>query len=737
YTTLGIAAADFNGDKLPDIAVVNSTGATTANVGVILNTSSGGTVNFGSPAVLALSAAGTTITAGTLKSGQNLAVPLYSAAAPVVATFLNNGHGVFGAESDVSLTNGATSYFNPYAVAIGDLNGDGIPDLAVSIQDATNFNQGIAVLLGAANGTFGAPTLWDSTLQDPNVDNPSPASVVIADMNGDGIPDLAYTNSQFGTAGILYGQGGGAFFNPLEFPASRWAYNLVVAPFSGAGSQDVFVAGWGQKADFSGVTVLLNTGDTGTTLTSSGSPSGDGEPVTFTATVATKTKGTAGPPTGVVKFFNGVTELGAASVISGTARFTTTALAIGTHTITAAYQGNGGVSFLPSASKAVTQVVTKATSVTTIKSSANPQTPGKAVIFTATVTASQPGDTIVPTGTVQFFNGSTSLGTATLNSSGQASVTAPSLTTGSHTITATYSGDTNYTASTSQPFDQVIGKAASTTTVTSSANPAAPKQAVTFTATVASAVAGATVVPTGSVTFNDGTVELGTGTLNSGKATLTTSSLAIGTHSITAVYGGDTDFDTSVSPPLKQVIAGTGPEFGLSASPTSATVNPGSSATYKITVSPLNGFNAAVSFSCPASLPSGVSCSFSPTSSPTGTTLTIATTAPTSAMATPSETNKRGNTILLASLGSLGLVGLVLTGDWKKRKLSGRVVIMAVIALVMIMAFSGCGGGSSSGGGGGPTGGTPAGTYTVSVGGTANVGNVGLANTVNVTLIVQ
>jgi protocatechuate 3,4-dioxygenase beta subunit len=96
-----------------------------------------------------------------------------------------------------------------------------------------------------------------------------------------------------------------------------------------------------------------------------------------------------------------------------------------------------------------------------------------------------------------------------------------------------------------------VTKAPTTTTVSSSANPSVSGQSVTFTATVTSSAG----TPTGTVTFNDGPTVLGTGTLNvSGQATFPTSLFAVGTHSITATYGGDGNFDTSASTVLSQVV---------------------------------------------------------------------------------------------------------------------------------------------------------------------------------------
>jgi len=100
-----------------------------------------------------------------------------------------------------------------------------------------------------------------------------------------------------------------------------------------------------------------------------------------------------------------------------------------------------------------------------------------------------------------------------------------------------------------------------------------------------------------------------------------------------------------------------------------------------------------------------------------------------------------GNVNLLASLSAMGLMGMVLTGDWKRRKLSGRFVIMAVIAVAMILAWAGCGGGGGSSSTTPPAGGgTPSGSYPLQVSATgtagANGGNTS-AHPLNITLVVQ
>jgi Big-like domain-containing protein len=154
----------------------------------------------------------------------------------------------------------------------------------------------------------------------------------------------------------------------------------------------------------------------------------------------------------------------------------------------------------------------------------------------------------------------TTLGTATLNGSGQAMLTVPSLSPGSHSIAGQYSGDSNFGSSSSAGsgggggFTQTVNRAMTTTAIISSANYSILNQSVTFTAHV-SVVAPGSGTPTGSVAFQDGSTVLGTVALStSGSATFTTSSLAVNAHSITAAYSGDSNFSGSASPALNQLV---------------------------------------------------------------------------------------------------------------------------------------------------------------------------------------
>lgn len=191
-------------------------------------------------------------------------------------------------------------------------------------------------------------------------------------------------------------------------------------------------------------------------------------------------------------------------------------------------------------------------SATVLTSSTNPSIFGQPVTFTATVTPASPLG-IAPTGTVTFMDGQNALGTMPLDNTGNASVTPPSLAIGTHDITAVYSGDSNYSGS-SDAISQVVNKIGTTTAVASDPNPSEDGQIVTFTATVIPSQTGPTPI-SGSVAFFDGAAPLGTTAISSsGIAQFSTSQLSVGTHSITAVYSGDGNYNMSGSDPLNQLV---------------------------------------------------------------------------------------------------------------------------------------------------------------------------------------
>jgi hypothetical protein len=280
--------------------------------------------------------------------------------------------------------------------------------------------------------------------------------------------------------------------------------------------------------------------NTRTTITSSVNPSVSGQAVTFTAIVSPSAA------TGTVTLFDGSILLGSEVLSNGIATFTTSTLSAGGHSIVATYNGDtnyGG------SSTTRTQTV-KASTTTTVTSSANPSVSGKSVTFTATVSPSTATGTVIFTESSLLY-GSSTIGSGTL-SGGMATCFPPStnLGAGNHSITATYNGDSNYGGS-SGTLTQVV-KLNTTTTLSSSLNPATFGQSVTFTATVSPCC-----IATGTVTFFDGSSTLGAGTLLAlngiMQATFSASSLSVGNHSITASYGGDSNDNGSTSTILTQV----------------------------------------------------------------------------------------------------------------------------------------------------------------------------------------
>ena len=290
--------------------------------------------------------------------------------------------------------------------------------------------------------------------------------------------------------------------------------------------------------------------DTTTAVTSStGGTSVVGQPVTFTATVTPAN--VTGQPTGTIVFKDGGTIIpGCASAALSAKKATCGPVtpSLGGHSITAEYSGDAG--FNPSTAPGFTQTVNRAGTTTTLGSSPNPSDYQQSVTFTATVAVQAPGAGS-PTGTVDFKEGGTVLGSGTVGANGQATFSTAALAPTGHSITASYTGDTNFTGSTSSPFTQNVNKVTTGTTLGSSPNPSTYQQSVTFTATVS--CPGFT--PTGTVDFKEGGTVLGSGTVGAnGQATFSTTSLGVATHAVTAAYGSDNICAPSTSLSLNQVV---------------------------------------------------------------------------------------------------------------------------------------------------------------------------------------
>ncbi|NQW99824.1 Ig-like domain repeat protein, partial [bacterium] len=353
-----------------------------------------------------------------------------------------------------------------------------------------------------------------------------------------------------GNAGSIVSTGTNVTFYAPGNPAVRLNGGFVAPLSSGAGFARVAIPAGTH-------TVSLEEGAiaTTTTLASNANPSSFGANVIFTATVTSA----SGIPAGTVTFFDGATSLGTATLNgSGAASLTTGSLAVGTRSITATFTGNA--SHVASTSPPLSQTIGSSATATVVSSSANPSYFGENLVFSATVTAAAG----TPAGSVTWFDGSSPIGSATLNASGIGSLSISNLGVGTHSITASYAGNGNFNASTSPALSQVITNsiAATTTVLASDTNPSNPGAPVTLTASVTSAAG----IPAGAVTFFDGSNSLGTATLDgSGIATLVTTVLTTGSHSLTASYGGSSTFAVSTSAALSQTVnANTGTPVAIS-----------------------------------------------------------------------------------------------------------------------------------------------------------------------------
>ena len=355
------------------------------------------------------------------------------------------------------------------------------------------------------------------------------SATVAANFGGAPTGTVTFRNGTaiVGSAGLVGGQ---ATINLSTISAGS---NSITAQYNGDSYDEASTSGK--------LVETVKQAGTSTSLAASSSSSEFEKTVVFTATVKTSTSGT---PEGKVTFRNGSSALGTVLTSGGKAVLSVSNLPVGSHAVTAEFDGSAD--YLTSTSASLSHTVLKAGTTTSVVSSLNPSSWGKKVTFTAAVKSTTTG---LPTGTVTFKAGSFILGTVSVNG-GKAEYSTSALSVGSHPITAAYNGNADYLASASPALSETVEAAATTTTLASSLNPSKIGEKVTFTAAVASSAG----VPTGTVSFMDGTTQIGTAVLGGGKASFSTTKLTTGTHPIEAVYSGATDFAKSKSAALSQKV---------------------------------------------------------------------------------------------------------------------------------------------------------------------------------------
>jgi hypothetical protein len=462
-----------------------------------------------------------------------------------LAILMGKGNGTFAAPVTYD-----TAVETPRALTVGDVNGDGIPDIVVSAEQcAVCSNQGgISILLGKGDGTFQPAVTFASGALDAN-------AVQLADLNGDGKLDLLVSNTQVSygavhsAVSVLLGNGDGTFQSPSVYDPGGFTSDAVAAAdVNNDHKMDAVVVDdcSSQTTCSSGslVGVLLNNlpphSPTTVDLTPSLNPVGLRKNAIYTANVHS---GYPGPVRGTVTFAEGKVILQTSKYVGTDVSYTAAYNSIGSHSITTTYSGDADSA--GSVSPTLVEYVAGPSFVGLI-SSLNPSFVGQAVTFTAHVSSNYGS---IPDGEpVTFLDGAVALASVPL-SGGTATFTTTFSAARAHVIEAAYAGDHQFLPST-QRISQLVQKYSTTTALSSSPNPSSVGQSVTFTARVTSAG----LLPTGKLKFLDGSTLLAVVSLNGGVATLTKSNLAKGTHPITAQYVGDTDTNASMSVIVNQVV---------------------------------------------------------------------------------------------------------------------------------------------------------------------------------------
>ncbi|MGA9528927.1 MAG: FG-GAP-like repeat-containing protein [Terriglobales bacterium] len=454
FESFAIAIGDVNGDGIPDVVITSRCQLETCLDGnIILLLGRGKAPLFEVPYTIVAADNGGPVALADMNGDGYL--DIVASGGILLGDGTNNFTPV---NTTPNIPGGAVS------ITVADVNGDGKPDVAV----ATDL--GAYLLLGNGDGTLQPPNYYSKT------GGKWPLSVAVADINHDGFPDMLVANecqfivetggrlkecSNIGTVGAMTGNDDGTFNTVAGYAlgygflsGGQYTTSVAVADVNGDGKPDLIVTNSCYSATQctqggdGGVSVLINTthAATTTTLSSAPNPSNIYQSVLLTSTTTSVTAMGSGD---TVTFYDGPTALGTSTTTNGVATFPTSWTSAGTHQLKATYAG--GVWTAPSSSAMVKQVVNLFPSTTTITASPNPSNFEQPVTMVAKVSSAEAGG---PTGTVTFKNGATSLGTETL-SAGQAILVRSNLPVGTLTITATYNGDSQSAKSTGSTIQNV------------------------------------------------------------------------------------------------------------------------------------------------------------------------------------------------------------------------------------------------------------------------------------------
>lgn len=594
-----VIVGDFDGDGAKEILVQE--GLTSTNYALRLFNHDGTPKPFNAPVLTGIPFA---MVAADLDHNGQLETILINNNEPQVTmhVFQPDGTERSGWPVDVSTEN---QQFTPSFIAVADFNHDGHEEIVLS-RDA-------ALYIFNSDGTL-FPGAWPIRAGFTGF-----GAVVVGDIDGDGFPEIVTSRSDStglnllavrrdGTIEKTWALNGANGFAPFLYPApalldfdQNGTTDIAVAyQLSGTTTSPGVVTVLDTHSAFVGANndwpfifqnvrnnpvLLRQSGSTLTVaLTSGANPSVIGDNLVFTATVTPNTG------TGAVQFFDGGTPIsGAIQLTSGSASFSTSALALGSHAITAHYTGNNQLS--ASVSAAFTQNVVKGnTSVAvTLTAGTNPSLAGDALTFTANVAPS------AATGSVMFFDGGTPISGDLPLVGGLASVTTSSLSPGTHSITAQYSGDATFNTATSPALSQTVNTPKANVSISVGLNPTTHPptfgDSLTFTASVAPTTATGTVI-----FFADGVPISGSLALSGGTASVSTSALGAGAHSITAQYSGDANFNGATSAALAVNVAKARTTLALTLAERDDAFKPGTPLTFVAAVTPASASGTVVFF---------------------------------------------------------------------------------------------------------------------------------------------
>ena len=475
-----VAVADVNGDGKPDVVVSNLCGTSYCNsnytVGVLLGNGDG---TFQTAVVYPSGGyQATSVSVADVNGDGKPDIVVANSCMDSecsntngsVSVLLGNGNGTFQA----AVTYGSGGY-NAASVSVADVNGDGKPDLLVANYCAdVNCDDGsVGVLLGNGDGSFQAAVTYPSGGYDAS-------SVSVADVNGDGKPDLLVVNlcanssknCPAGGVDVLLGNGDGTFQMAVAYSSGGWyATSVAVADVNADGKLDLLVSNEFAINDYNNGTVgvLLGNGDgtfqASVTYDSGGNAAvsvaaadvnGDGKPDLAVANCGTHDTNSCATGTLGVLLGNGDGTFQTAVPYSSGGFYAHSVAVVdvngdGKPDLLAANRGDQ-----TDGSMGVLINTTLNPTSTMLTSSPNPSNFGQAVTFTATVVGQQGFYKGTPTGTASFFDGTTNIGNSNLNSSGVATLTTSIMSVGTHSMTATYNGDTNFASSTSPVLYQVV-----------------------------------------------------------------------------------------------------------------------------------------------------------------------------------------------------------------------------------------------------------------------------------------